>query len=54
MATSVPTPVDCKLPCVNIVSIEATITPKPTSLGFTPPTSTVGFAAPDICCEIIS
>ena len=39
---------------VNTVSIEATVIPRPTSLGFTPPFSSVGFAAPAVCWLIIS
>ena len=48
------TPVDCRAPCVWMVSIVETCMPSPTCWGFTPPTSSVGFAAPGRVCESMS
>jgi hypothetical protein len=48
------TPVDCRAPWVWIVSIVETIMPRPTCCGFTPPTSSVGLAAPERVWESMS
>ena len=48
------TPVDCSEPCVWMVSMVETIMPRPTCCGFTPPTSSVGFAAPERVWESMS
>ena len=53
-ARSVITPVLCRLPWVWMVSMVAITMPRPTCLGFTPPTSSVGRAAPDRVWEIMS
>ena len=48
------TPVDWRAPWVWMVSMVDTIMPRPTCCGLTPPTSSVGFAAPASVWESMS